>query len=381
MNHFNDLSDRDRTDELAECMANCKQIFRLIDGVLPLELCLHHEILPMELNSDRLTIGMVNLEDKDALNFIRPIINSFGYTLNPKLIDSQTHQQILVNYLKKPNSAELPDEPRHSNYAPTVIGRPDELPELPDEPLSSDLVNKSVERTEKPVFDRSMTLTEIPPDFNLAEMSEPATNTTKSTHQTKSATVDSTAKIANESATDSSNPFPDATPHQVWQKLYNQLLDGEIDRLCLRSNHNLCKITGSRLDTIELAWERIEPAVFTAIVNKIKALLKLPPVPLKQPKKVALEKLRDRERVLLRIELTPSHQGEEIIFTAMRGKTLQSHKQKQIDQMGEQALFLALKLENILKKLRLSSAHGEPKNLAALKTALAEIESQLELMN
>ncbi len=112
MSQFNqqsDIPDNVSSAVFAECIANSKQIFQLINSILPLESCLRYQILPLDLQGDRLTVGMLEPDDRDALNFISPIATSFGYHLDFKSIDSETHQLIVSAYLKEPRSAPVGD--------------------------------------------------------------------------------------------------------------------------------------------------------------------------------------------------------------------------------------------------------------------------------
>ncbi|WP_036478208.1 hypothetical protein [Myxosarcina sp. GI1] len=435
MTHFNPSNDTPNPNELTEYLANSQRIFRLIDGILPLELCLHHEILPLELNSDRLTLGMVNYEDENALNLIRPIITSLGYTLDLKSIDAQTHQAILASYLKNPGSTvrdrhnrdsaptiigrpeEMPAVNRDRRHfdAPTVIGRPEEMPavnrdrrhfdaptvigrpeEMPavnrdrrhfDAPTiigrpeempavnrdrrhfdAPTVIGRPEEMVKEPMTENSVSEIEIPSDFDIGNITIDSANSQQPTPD-------------NEPIGQLSELIANSTPRQTWQKLYQKILNGEIDRLCLKNHNNFCQIIGSHNEAAAFSWQDVEPSVFTAIANEVKALVKLPPVPLEKPRRVAMEKRRNNERLLLRIELTPSIKGEEIVFAALKGKTLQTYDRQQLEKMSEQALTLAQKLEKTVKSIALSAERVESQNIVTLKSTLTAIYKRLEAMD
>jgi hypothetical protein len=117
-----------------DCISNSKQIFGLIDRTLPLEICLHHQVLPLELAGEILTIGMVNAKDRNAIDFLRPIVTSLGYYFSIKQIDAHTHQLVLSAYLKRPNDETKNDRDR------TVV---DEAFELPNPKRSTPDLDKS----------------------------------------------------------------------------------------------------------------------------------------------------------------------------------------------------------------------------------------------
>lgn len=195
----------------ADCLANSKKIFELIDAVFPVDSCRHYEVLPLNLESNNLTLGMLDPENEDSLKFINSIAKVFKYNLNIKLIDDQTLQIILASYPQKseqsgqqnrskdrnktvidatvideafdPNKFALsgnssrrkiadsaptiisqPDEnssPQKNNLSPSLEGLPADLDFLRDLDLSPSKPSKP----SKPEIDKSGTLYEIPPEF------------------------------------------------------------------------------------------------------------------------------------------------------------------------------------------------------------------------
>ena len=207
-NRFNP-SDNIQSAMFADCISNSKEIFKLIDSILPLESCLHYEVLPLKLEANHFTLGMLNPQNQDALNFIRSIANAFHYTLDIQLIDAQTHQLILEDYLKNPTpekirerdhhqtivepnfssesssqSSERPKSRRLSDSAPTIISQPEETPSksnskssvalpmpLRDLPPDLDFLRDLSEQPEgtlpKSNIDASKTLVDFSSDFDL----------------------------------------------------------------------------------------------------------------------------------------------------------------------------------------------------------------------
>ena len=194
-----------KTAIFADCLANSKEIFQLIDQVFPLDSCRHYEVLPLKLNGSSLVLGMLNPEKEESLMFVQSIAKVFKYDLEVQLIDLQTYQIILANYPQNqaqldrqrqdqktvidtsfnPNAALKGINPRQNVYsAPTIISHPepnsikesnlepsfDDEPELPDLPADLDFL-KDLELTPKkkqPPATRpgsSATLFEIPPEF------------------------------------------------------------------------------------------------------------------------------------------------------------------------------------------------------------------------
>jgi hypothetical protein len=204
-----------KTAMFADCLANSKEIFQLIDQVFPLDSCRHYEVLPIKLEGSKLVLGMLNPNQDESVRFVNSIAKVFKYELEIQLIDLQTHQIILDNYpqnaaqsnrqqqddnktvidtsfnpdapLKGVNHRRLVDqrsEQAPSSYGgvisdstPTIISpaaaAPIEKPELelPDLPADLDFL-KSLELAPKDQPsaprvkpDSAATLFEIPPEF------------------------------------------------------------------------------------------------------------------------------------------------------------------------------------------------------------------------
>jgi hypothetical protein len=76
-----------------------EQAFRLVDSILPFEACLYHQILPLGLEGSRLKLGMVNLDDSAALDYVRRILAYMNCSLMPQGLSSAVHYAALSAYL------------------------------------------------------------------------------------------------------------------------------------------------------------------------------------------------------------------------------------------------------------------------------------------
>ena len=82
----------------ADCLANSKEIFELIDSVFPVDSCQHYQVLPLSLSGQDLSLGMLDPSNEESLKFVNSIAKVFRYNLQLKLIDEQTLQIILASY-------------------------------------------------------------------------------------------------------------------------------------------------------------------------------------------------------------------------------------------------------------------------------------------
>ena len=442
MSQFNqefNTSNNFQSEAFADCIANSKQIFQLINSILPLESCLRYQILPLELQGDRLTVGMLEPNDKNALNYICPIATSLGYHLDFKLIDSETHQLILSAYLKEPPTSNRNDRDRTivdiqpnsdiKDYQKTIV---DIQPNSDIKDYQKTIVDIQPDTKARDYsVDKSMTLTEMPDDFDfashLAEQSKQEAiknnveknvdksmtlNEISSTslpnkqsfdfHETPPLVVDnkneselSIPKVdVNEQAENSrvvdvsAKPVttsPDflatLNPQLSYRELLTKALDNDIEKLQLVKYSDRGRIVGSKNGSIASCLERVELTIFNVLINEIKTLAQIPKAPLTKSKKVAMERLYQQERILFRLEFIPQQYGEEVIVLILRGDSLMAYEQQQMDKMSEQVLVTAQKLEKMLEKMQICFTSARLNNLKDLQMLQQQIDRHLQLLD
>ncbi len=182
MSQFNNRSNLPGNNNIesamfADCISNSREIFKLIDSILPLESCLHYEVLPLKLKENHFSLGMLNPQNQDALNFIRSIANAFHYTLDIQLIDAQTHQLLLANYLQNPPRDQIKETDHHqtiveSNFGLESSSQPSELPKSRRLSDSAPTIISQPEETpsqfhSKPKVELPMPLRDLPPDLDF----------------------------------------------------------------------------------------------------------------------------------------------------------------------------------------------------------------------
>jgi type II secretory ATPase GspE/PulE/Tfp pilus assembly ATPase PilB-like protein len=298
-------------DRIRETKAmNHEDIFQLLNLVISLEACLEYGILPLELKKNHLVLGMVNPKDLSAINFVRSLVHSSGYSVDTKLIKPDTHQSVLAEYLKYIDSSASSEKPKTN-------------------------------------LDAALTIAELPQPQAINQNQQPA-----NLHERPTLIVDQPEEnpgYSSEQVKELSTKLP---PEQLWQELYKKLIQGGIGRLYLERLSDYGRIFCSENGVVQFSLEHVSLPTYNAILNQIKVLAKLSPTPLKERKKLAVEKYHQKERLLLRIEMFPSRWGEEATIQVLRGAALNFYEQRQAQKMVEQALSLAVKLEKMVKKMR-----------------------------
>ena len=514
------------SDRFSNAAADYDNIFELIDAVFSLESCLRYQILPLELDEDHLTVGIVDPKDKETIRYISPLTQSLGYTFHTQTIDTNTHQLVLAAYLKRspktvsteevdvakqvtcptlvenvPNlpsdnptysSSTLidipPSEENNTNYDATLIDTPSEesipakilhsftslvnltlkknednkqtgdkskdeeavnnsatLVDLP--PEAKEAINNSatlvdfppeikeaIDSQNKKSINNSATLVDFPPEVkeaidsqNKKNISDSATlvdftqeeepvkpkskkeidfkqtivverpaeeieqlQVFSSTPQINNLRIDasdrnlantqdhSILQPSNGSQPGQTDSLDVANPEMLWQQLLQKIISGEIDKLYFQYKSDSCSILSGLAGKVDPLLKQIDREVFQEVVRQVKTMAKLPPTKIDKHKKVAVPKLYNGERVLLRIEFFPSRYGEEITMQVLQGEALKFYEQRQADRTIEQALGLGVKLERALSKVVVYRNSIEANDLDALNSLVRQIEQKLK---
>ncbi|HEY9700928.1 MAG TPA: hypothetical protein V6C58_00685, partial [Allocoleopsis sp.] len=91
------MSDNQSSKE--ELNKDAIQTFKLIDTILPFEVCLYHQVIPISLENNNLKLGMVNHKDHIALDYIRRILAYLNCTFKIQQISSYNHHALMTSYL------------------------------------------------------------------------------------------------------------------------------------------------------------------------------------------------------------------------------------------------------------------------------------------
>ncbi len=407
MSQFQDSSNPSQTSS-PKILNDREVVFKLIDSVVSLECCLHYQVLPLELNNNHLTVGMINTKDQTALNFIRPIVASLNYALEIRSIDPQEHQLILAAYLKK--SSLVPGSQR--NQASHDISKETMIDEEMSQPSPSSLNpcwTLSEIPGQKPQASQSSNLHERPtlivnseensgdtqPNQPQIISSQPQIHNLPSLSDIKITQASIAAPIIERSQESIAAPILELKakhtqksidslsslePKQLWQELLAKILDGGIGRLYLTRDPHYGRIIWSRDGVIQSSLDKVKLDVFEQIIREIKTLGKQPLSTLKKPKKVAIERIYNQERILLRLEFFVGKCGDEITIQVLRGEALKFYEQRQVEKSMEQAIYFAEKMEKTLRKIRMCGNDRNLGDFSRLEAIYRPIERQFQLI-
>jgi hypothetical protein len=433
-NSFN--SGNFQTAMFADCLANSKEIFQLIDQVFPLDSCRHYGVLPLKLDGSNLVLGFLNPDRDESVRFANSIAKVFKYNLEIQLIDLQTHQIILENYPQNATQANRrpQDEnqtvidtsfnpnaplkgvgqPRVVDSAPTIIS-PDmaspidepeiELPDLPGLPADLDFL-KDLELTPKPKAkpDSTATLFEIPPEFrrqspannqdhkatiiadNPGELLVTATANDPELafeEAQRSQLIAETLGAASppEVEPETADFLPQLSSQLSWQKLLEKAFQHHSEYIILTRYSDRGGIVTEQNNSTQSGINQVPLPLFCSLIDEIKRMAKLPANTSSHPQKLVLERFHEQERILLRLEFVVQQQLETVRIQILRGRILKAYEQQQMDRISEQALQLATQLEKTLRKIQACFDSAELTNLKELQSIHGRINHQLRMFD
>ncbi|MBD2090583.1 hypothetical protein H6F67_12030 [Microcoleus sp. FACHB-1515] len=382
---------------------NAEQMFILIDGVLPFEACLYHQILPLFLEGSRLNLGMVSPDDTAALDYARRIVSYMNYSLVSRPLSSEALQAVLSAYLQQGGSRQ--SLPKFKTPKPTrgaarkrhspsidrqlqqtlVVDSPEELtlhsmtpqgiatppPEIPFQPAP-------VRREES-----------IPQAFDSEQSSFPSIEPDEPTAPpTIPPSVISPLPLLEVEANYLSSPIEQLAmlpPATLLRELMARVLLGGIGRLYFERQPQYGRVLWSQNGVLQSVLDRLDADQFQGIISELKQMCHLSLIAVKHPKQVEIERMHQNTRLLLRFRFMPSVNGEEeATLQVLRGAALRFYQQQQLSSLERDALTIAkqlqLKVNEIRDRARLEPGTARSKfdSLPALNQMLRHMEEQIE---
>lgn len=320
-----------------------EQMFHLIDGVLPFEACLYHQVLPLSLEGSVLNLGMVDREDHGALDYVRRILAYLNYSLVPRPITSELHQSMLTAYLNQAGS----QQSRNSNHLPPawkpqkpkLEERQNQPTLIVDSPDEIDTVSAESDRPE-PAIESDLVPEPPPPPVADLPPVAPVKNALPA--------LDAKAQYLS-SPVEFLATLP---PQELLRELLGRVMVGGIGRLYFERHQDWGRILWSLNGVLQSVLDGLPPTLFQGVINELKLLTHLPLITVQQPKQVEIERRHDQTRLLLRLRVMPGKYGEEATLQVLRGAALKFYQQQQLANLGRDALTIAQQLQQKLNEIR-----------------------------
>lgn len=346
-----------------------QQIFALIDSILPLEVCLHYQILPLCLKENHLYLGVVDSEDQSALEYVQKIVSYMNCSIISQVISSEEQRSVLSAYLYHTQQAKANEslsidlentsefyQPKHQSK--THVLDSEIYPPVTDQKVRGIETNPSL----KPL--PSTILTTKIENFLPKSVESTSSSSLKplSVLEVKTTYLESPVEV-----------LAMLPPHELLQELLGRVLMGGIGRLYFeRQEANLGRILWSRDGVLQSVVTGLDDQQFQGVINELKLLVELPLIPIDKPRQVEMERLYQNTHLLLRLRINPASLGEEANLQVLRGAALKFYQKQQLSKLSLDALRLTQQLQNKLNELntRLAITPLSSENLVLLNQLL-----------
>ncbi len=376
----------------------CKQMFRLIDKLLPFEACLYYQILPLAVEGSCLKLGMVHPDDTATLDYLRRILAYQNYSLEIQVIKAEALQAMLSAYLKNTGNSQ---QPAQDAQTPTPATKHSDS-RVGEEKLhkKSDRINRDTLPTL--IVDSPQELIQEINSANAQPASGPTQERPTGKSDLKRDNKDTGARqktpVSKErvaGAYPSPHHVYDSTvlttlsPQQLLKELLRRALSGTIDRIDCERHLYEGNILCSRDNVLHCAISGLPLPVLQGVIDELKRIGSLPLMPVQQHQRVEIERCYQQESLLLRLQIMPSQYGDEATLQVFRGEALKAYKQQQLSILWREALSIGEKLQRKVNQIcdvygsdSLQGASSAPMlNKEALNHLLESVEQQLSTLS
>ncbi|HEY9801579.1 MAG TPA: hypothetical protein V6D25_14580 [Leptolyngbyaceae cyanobacterium] len=334
-----------------------EQIFQLIDSLLPFEVCLYHQILPLKLENHQLSLGMVNPEDSSALDYVNRILSYIKGTIRTQEITADIHRILLSTYLSYKNTSRSEAKPAQQLEAQAhLVENVDTVcvtcHSASDFPTAKDVSGIHPVQQAPTVPFHDVTVLQVPA-INLFSPIETPVN---------------------------------LPPRRLWEELLGRVLGGGIGRLYLERQPYKGRIIWSDNGVLQSILENLPLSVFQGVLNELKRFAAIPLVTVAEPQQIEKECQYQNSRLLLRIRIMAGINGEEATLQVLRGAALKFYQQQQLAQMSRDVIGisqqLSYKLHELQQRLHLNPhLKSEQSEAFATLTRLVEkLDQQVKIL-
>ncbi|MBD0262001.1 MAG: pilus assembly protein PilB [Tolypothrix sp. Co-bin9] len=368
------------TDTPLESLRERQQTFELIERLLCFEACLHHQILPFTIEDNKLLLGMVNLEDNAALDYVGKILSSINCTIKTVAITADTHRNILSAYLNYKNTSQ---PVANLTQAHSVASIGDKQGWEPETSILAETKKSenSFQQSDSPA---------LPDPDNLSKATILFSNADKKTEENNSEEAElHRLPVLLIPVPDLLMPVEQLAtlqPKQLLAELLGRVLAGGIGRLYLERQPYEGKILWSDNGVLQSVLEKLPLSVFQGVLNELKRLTNIPVTTLVEAKQVEKECLYQDQRLLLRLRVMPGMYGEEATLQVLRGAALKFHQQQQLAHLSRDAIGISQQLSHKLHELQqkvVMNRNMNPRQLeafTALNQLLDDLDNQIKIL-
>ncbi|MBL1176470.1 hypothetical protein [Pantanalinema sp. GBBB05] len=386
---------------------DAEQAFRLVDSILPFEACLYHQILPLSLEGSRLKLGMVNMDDTAALDYVRRILAYMNCSLVPHPLASEVHYAALTAYLNYAGKQKAPVGTSAQPVARRIARKlAEESSRKVAEAVSDSNLNSepaaSFDPHTNPTFlvespellhpdlqaaaDHQVSPVVEPNQSSVRSQPTPPVEASASSSASNFGDVLPSLNIDVKHLSDPLNVLATLPPHELFQELLGRILTGGIGRLYFECQSQSGRILWSQNGVLQSVLEDLPLATVQGVLHELKQLTRLPLTPVQKTRQIEIERLYQGQRLLLRLRIMPGNYGEEATVQVLRGAALKFYQQQQIATLGRDVLETAQELQRKVNQIHTQTRSNplllteDASLIPALDEVLRSVGQQLEAL-
>lgn len=351
------ISENSNNNNINWSRANPQQIFDLIDSILPVKDCISYQLIPLNLVDKHLILGIVNPNNKAALNHVLSCCADRVDSLSTKPIDPKTHQLIISAYSRRSDS----NKSATPNSASMLQERPTLILDNSEEILEE----------EDRVAEKSNPQSRFQPQSKI------------NCHEQKSAQTPLGLELQPKYMSAPPKFLSSLPPQILWQELLARVLVTGNGRIQLERLPNSGRIGWIQNGNLKLSVDPVAAKNFQGVLEELKRLVNLPNIPVKQVYKGEIERSYKQERLLLLWRISPGKYGEEATLQVIRGKVLTLYQKRQMEELGDQAIETARQLKQKLEQIHnCRRINSNPlTKISILQEIQAKINQQIQLLD
>lgn len=349
---------------------DAQQIFALIDSILPLEVCLHYQILPLALKDNHLYLGVVDSEDESALEYVQKIVSYMNCSIRTQIISSEEERSLLSSYL----------------YYKQQDQKIDSKINLIQEILDSEPQKASQTVVEHSDVDSSVDVVNAlspEPDVFLPTIVDDSSLNPRESTSTSSLKLPSVLELTTPDLENSLEDLGTLSAQDLLKELLSRVLIGGIGRLYFeRENANSSRILWSQDGVLQSVVTGLENEQFKGVINELKLWFDLPLIQIDKPQQVEIERVYQDTHLLLRLRISPGRFGEEANLQVLRGAALKFYQKQQLSKLSLDALRLTQQVHSKLSEIntRIASTPLSSENLILLNQLLKMMVQQSDAL-
>ncbi|ABA19769.1 conserved hypothetical protein [Trichormus variabilis ATCC 29413] len=352
-----------------------EQIFQLIDSILPFEVCLYHQILPLRCQNDRLSLGMVNLGDSAAFDYVNRIVSYINSTIETQEIAAELHRAILSAYLSYKNTSTPEVKPAEKPEADEILAESvNTMLNLPNATTPSPEVQQLHKSSESSI--------NVSVSYNSEKDSQTKNDSSQVIVQQELPMPRlSDVTVLQVQAPELFSPIEsllNLPSRKLLEELLGRVLGGGIGRLYLERQPYKGRIIWSDNGVLQSVLENLPLSVFQGVLNELKRFAGFPLSTLAEPQQIEKECQYQNNSLLLRIRVMPGINGEEATLQVLRGAALKFYQQQQLDRLSRDAIGISQQLTYKLHELHqrlLLNPHLKAEQSEALSTLTRIVEN------